>query len=143
MPENYKTIDSVKNLTCFLEEINKIQSKEDAVWYRGQHNSDHRLIPSALREQTDNSGKTYYYNEQEMMYEFMYRAGQIDNSVPESKEYAKWLPIMQHYGLPTRLLDWTTAPLVALYFALQNENSVHVHRIVFADVYSAGEFYYP
>ncbi len=28
MPENYKTIDSVKNLTCFLEEINKIQSKE-------------------------------------------------------------------------------------------------------------------
>ena len=53
IPENYKTIDSVKNLTCFLEEINKIQSREDAVWYRGQYDSDHRLIPSALRDLTE------------------------------------------------------------------------------------------
>ncbi|WP_086639158.1 FRG domain-containing protein [Acetobacter okinawensis] len=43
-----------------------------------------------------------------------------ENTRPASK--LSWLSAMQHYGIPTRLLDFTASPYVALYFALENYN---------------------
>lgn len=37
---------------------------------------------------------------------------------PNSK--LAWLSVMQHYGVPTRLIDFTTSPYIALYFALES-----------------------
>lgn len=37
--------------------------------------------------------------------------------IPNSK--FAWLSVMQHYGVPTRLIDFTTSPYIALYFALE------------------------
>jgi hypothetical protein len=41
------------------------------------------------------------------------------SSIGQSKLY--WWPIMRHYGVPTRLIDWTTSLYVATYFAVSKQ----------------------
>lgn len=55
---------------------------------------------------------------------------------PSSK--LSWLSVMQHYGVPTRLLDFTESPYVALYFALESYNPLScVDLSIYAVDYTA------
>ncbi len=46
----------------------------------------------------------------------------LPNDRNKNREYLEWLSIMQHYGAPTRLLDWTYSPFIAAFFAIENMN---------------------
>ena len=58
------------------------------------------------------------WDEKSMIERFKRKAPSRYVKVPDEGKYYDWLFLMQHFGLPTRLLDWTESPLIALYFAV-------------------------
>jgi hypothetical protein len=51
---------------------------------------------------------------------------------PAPVDYEEWLVHAQHYGAPTRLLDWSTNPLKALFWAVENAGEDSTNGVVWA-----------
>jgi hypothetical protein len=83
-------------------------------WFRGQQNPKWLLQPNIFRLGLENE-------EDEIRAEFKRRAAQFMTELAPQDEWG-WYFLMQHYGAPTRLLDWTDSALIALFFAV-NSNS--------------------
>lgn len=90
---------------------------EDERTYRGVPNKDFKLIPSLGRLTQYDEDQLLGY-ELRVIDEFKRRSRPFLNDLPNNEW--DWLFLAQHHGLPTRLLDWTANPLVALYFAVES-----------------------
>ena len=88
------------------------------IWWRGQRDIEWDLVPSVYR--CDQKGN-FLYQEMPMLNRFQTRAKSRYSNCPSNEDFPAWLFLMQHHGLPTRLLDWTTSPLVAAFFAASRE----------------------
>jgi len=64
-------------------------------------------------------------NEKALLLAFQRVAHHYLARTPNHDQTMDWLAMMQHYGAPTRLLDWTRSPHVALYFALRNQKEAN------------------
>jgi hypothetical protein len=81
---------------------------------------NHKLFPSVGRiDQSILCGLSINDYERETLNRFKLRAN--SEITPQPKDDWEWLALAQHHGLPTRLLDWTSSPLIALYFATKPE----------------------
>jgi len=113
----------VRCVSDLLEGIKELQSMKgnNLLWFRGHAKNTWHLIPGIYR---DNSGQPSDSPEREnrICQEFRFLAPSRYGRCPSRGDHPAWLFLMQHYGAPTRLLDWTKSPLVALYFACARNN---------------------
>jgi hypothetical protein len=100
----------INSITDFIGALFS-RPEEETVWYRGHSKLTHELIPSLARPpRTVEAEETLIKRFKQNAYPFL-------KTIPE-REW-EWLFLMQHHEVPTRLLDWSDSPLVALWFAMQ------------------------
>lgn len=85
-------------------------------WFRGHADSGWKLQPNYDRLKKP-------MGEIELLGRFRQNANLLLQHAPALPYDFGWMFLMQHYGVPTRLLDWTESPLVALYFAVEDKKS--------------------
>ena len=94
--------------------------------YRGSRSRHYQLDTSLQR-----LGGEYHHLEHHLLRNF--RKYARDTTVPaQAATTWDWLALAQHHGLPTRLLDWTYSPYVALHFATDDLEAYHEDGVVWA-----------
>lgn len=86
------------------------------LWYRGIGTTAHNLVPTLFRHPTKKDPAELLELEQELLVRFRHRS--IPYQARPLHDAWELCFLMQHYGVPTRLLDWTENPFIALYFAI-------------------------
>ena len=101
--------------------IDKVEDGTEKIW-RGQGNYFWALS-SQLHRRTAriNKGTRTYRDYEKEMFERFRRLARSE-PLTDGLNALDWLALGRHHGLPTRFLDWTDNPLVALYFAVEDED---------------------
>jgi hypothetical protein len=98
--------------------------------YRGLPDSRYHLLTKLQRisGETDDGPAHARAVEKPLIRNFQRYAGHLLNL--ESDSLWRWLSLMQYYNAPTRMLDWSSSPLVALHFAVDEEELMDKDGII-------------
>jgi hypothetical protein len=108
-----KYMSVVATLGDFFTVCHSLLEEGKVFWFRGHSRVEYRLAPSALRytQPEDRDRALDLVADMRRFLEIKLARP------PASEDRLGWMQVAQHYGLPTRLLDWTQNVAVALFFA--------------------------
>ena len=102
---------TIRSIADLIGVIGRINWK--AKWFRGQSEFGWTLKPSLLRRNTGTDIASF-----EKGYLRRFQQESVPFLPASKRDDWEWMFLMQHYNVPTRLLDWSESPLVALYFSV-------------------------
>jgi hypothetical protein len=105
------TDKDVTSISDFVAKLDANGDPDQVLWFRGHARASWNLQPSVARNSADPV-------EAEWVAFKRFRQNAARFIQQENPSEWDWMFLMQHYGVKTRLLDWSENPLVALYFAV-------------------------
>jgi hypothetical protein len=131
-PTDWKELQELLFLDAHNTVIDRIRSP---FIYRGLSDFEYELMTSLTR-----MGGSYIELEKHLLRNFKKYAY---NAHPQGTSDWHWLALAQHHGLPTRLMDWTYSPYVALHFATENIHRYDTDGVIWALNYEKVNTYLP
>lgn len=129
------TVKSIAELREVVEEFNKNSMHPEGedeygrkkyfppiTWFRGHSNSEYKLIPSLYRQNFDSGKEANPFLEFERRAYKAFIHGCIEQNIEIGTNSWERLYLMQHYGVKTRLLDWSSKLSIASFFAYSGWN---------------------
>src|ERR1043166_3551303 len=122
--DNVIVTPSAPTWAAFLDAIELAKSQLDLragereeCFYRGHGSTRYQLLPTLLRVTAGWQGRRLWSLESDLFFEFQARARELHGTPVSAWDI---LQFMRHHGVATRLLDWTEAFGVALFFATRD-----------------------
>ena len=108
----------IPTLARYVEACIALTGTQPRYWFRGHSKAEYPLTPSALRYDTESERTTALRSVDDFKRIALTKLPQA----PALDENLQWIQLARHYGLPTRLLDWTQNAAIGLYFACARED---------------------
>jgi hypothetical protein len=116
---------SIEKWEALIEEFNSTFDSGNDWIFRGQADAEWSLSTSLERtaEMYSIPRRDLQYREGGLIRRFKRQYYHYFQDTPDEGDYIEWLAVMQHYGAPTRLLDWTYSFFPAVFFAVEKRTS--------------------
>ena len=113
-------VNSLSEFVKAVDEITNLWYKAEGSfiypWFRGHADQSFTLLPGIYRNKKLNDHEDSY------RHDFMFKAHPfLDQGFSKPRNDLEWYFLMQHYKMPTRLLDWSEGSLLALHFAITDK----------------------
>lgn len=136
-----KDTDKIETISDAVRILNKLEENQDGfistgwpfdrfpfgLWFRGQPFKANNLLEPrvfrTIKRATSGNKKVRItrHDETNLYVHIKLRAANYQQTYQSAFD---WLCLMQHYSIPTRLLDWSESILIALYFAVRDTRSI-------------------